>query len=228
MNISVFGSGAVGRAISAKLTERGHDVVLGTRNVDDLLARTESTMGGRVPPFSEWHQSNQGVELAPFRVAAEPAEIIFNATSGTATPEALKAAGEDNLNGKVLIDISNPLDFSQGMPPSLFVCNTESLAEQIQRSFPGARVVKTLNTVTADVMVNPSTVASGDHTLFVSGDDKDAKDRVVRLLKEDFGWRDVIDLGDITTARAAEMILPMWIRLAGVLGTPIFNFKVVQ
>jgi 8-hydroxy-5-deazaflavin:NADPH oxidoreductase len=227
MNIAVLGSGVVGRSLSSKLIERGHDVVIGTRDVDELLARPE-VAGGWVAPFSEWYRNNDSVDLATFSEAAERGEIIFNATAGGGTLDALKLAGEDNLDGKILVDISNPLDFSHGMPPTLFVCNTESLAEQIQQAFPGARVVKTLNTLTASLMVDPASLAGGDHHVFVSSDDGDAKERVVQLLKNDFGWKEVIDLGDLKTARAAEMLLPMWLALINALGTPTFNFKVVR
>ena len=138
----------------------------------------------------------------------------------------LLLAGADNLAGKVLIDIANPLDFSQGMPPTLFVKDTDSLGEQIQRAFPETRVVKTLNTLTADLMVRPGTLAEGS-SVFVSGNDADAKAVVSTLLKE-FGHTDVIDLGDLSTARGTEMLLPVWLRLWGALGTPIFNFKIVR
>ena len=126
----------------------------------------------------------------------------------------------------MLIDISNPLDFSRGVP-SLFVGNTDSLGEQIQRAFPEARVVKSLNTVNCNLMVNAA-LLPGDHVIFVSGNDADAKAQVTSILKEWFGWQTVIDLGDITTARAAEMLLPIWINLMGKLGTPLFNFKIVR
>ena len=139
----------------------------------------------------------------------------------------LELAGEDNLNGKILIDISNPLDFSKGMPPTLSVSNTDSLGEQIQRRFPKVKVVKTLNTMNAFLMVDPSQLAEADHSVFVSGDDVGAKDKVIELLQS-FGWSDIIDLGDISTARGAEMILPMWLRLLGALQTPILNFKIVR
>ncbi len=133
----------------------------------------------------------------------------------------------ENLVGKILVDISNPLDFSKGMPPFLSVCNTDSLGEQIQRAFPGARVVKTLNSVNSGVMVNPSLVP-GDHDMFISGNDAAAKGKVAEILKEWFGWKSVIDLGDITGARSQEMILPLWLRLMGIYKTPNFNFKVVK
>ena len=137
-------------------------------------------------------------------------------------------AGATNLNGKVLLDIANPLDASKGMPPSLSVSNTDSLGEQIQRTFPNLKVVKTLNTVTAFLMVNPGLVANADHTMFVCGNDVAAKAQVTAWLKEWFGWKDVLDLGDITSARGTEMYLPIWLRMWGALGTGMFNVKVVR
>ena len=140
---------------------------------------------------------------------------------------ALEAAGRDNLAGKVLLDIANPLDFSQGFPPSLFVSNTDSLGEQIQAAFPELKVVKSLNTMNAFLMVDPRQLADGDHTVFVSGNDAEAKKTVTGLL-ESFGHTDVIDLGDISTARGTEMLLPIWMRLYGALNNPMFNFKIVR
>jgi predicted dinucleotide-binding enzyme len=153
--------------------------------------------------------------------------LIVNATAGAVSLEALEQAGEDNLSGKVLIDISNPLDFSKGMPPTLSVVNTDSLGEQIQRRFPEAKVVKTLHTMNAYLMVDPAQLAGGDHSVFVSGDDPEAKAAVTDLLRS-FGWTDIIDLGDITTARGTEMMLPVWLRLFGALQKPVFNFKIVR
>ena len=169
-----------------------------------------------------------GDDAQPFAVAAAHAELIVNATNGEHSLAALAQAGEENLRGKVLVDVANPLDFSRGRPPTLSVCNDDSLAEQIQRANPEVRVVKTLNTVNANVMVEPSLVP-GEHNLFVSGDDADAKAEVVDLL-ESFGWqRDLIlDLGDITTARGPEMYLPLWLRLFGAVGAPNFNIHVVR
>jgi 8-hydroxy-5-deazaflavin:NADPH oxidoreductase len=134
-----------------------------------------------------------------------PRRPVVNATSGAGSLDALRQAGGANLEGKVLVDVANPLDFSRGMPPTFSVANTDSLGEQIQRAFPGVRVVKSLSTITAALMVDPGQVAGGDHHVFVSGDDPDAKAQVMRLLTDGFGWRQVIDLGDITSARAAEM-----------------------
>jgi predicted dinucleotide-binding enzyme len=224
MRIGILGSGVVGQTIGAKLAERGEDVVLGTRSPEDVGAKRG--MGGTL---SDWlARAGTRGRLGTFAEAAEHGEIIINATSGTASLAALQMAGARALDGKILIDIANPLDFSQGMPPSLTICNTDSLGEQIQKAFPGAKVVKTLNTTTALVMVNPAQVAGGDHDLFVSGNDAEAKARVSELLQHWFGWRSVIDLGDITTARGPEMLLPIWVRLWGALGTPMFNFKIAR
>jgi predicted dinucleotide-binding enzyme len=142
--------------------------------------------------------------------------------------DALHRSGEANLNGKILIDISNPLDFSKGMPPSLSVCNTDSLGEQIQRKFPEVKVVKTLNTVTASLMVNARQLADGEHHIFLSGDDSTAKSQVSEWLMSWFGWKHILDLGDITTARGPEMYLPLWLRLWGELGTGVLNIQVVR
>ena len=226
MKIAVLGTGMVGRTIAGALAGLGHDVVIGTRDPQATLARTEPDMMGTAP-FAEWHAANAGVDVAAFADAASGAELIVNATNGAGSLAALAAAGTANLAGKIIMDIANPLDFSQGMPPSLNPVNTDSLGEEIQRSFPEAKVVKTLNTMTASVMVDPARVAGGDHTVFVSGDDADAKAAVTELLKG-FGHRDVIDLGDITSARGAEMILPIWLRIWGALGTGEFNFKIAR
>lgn len=226
MKIGILGTGMVGQAIGGRLAQLGHDVMIGTRDVAETLARTAPDGMGN-PPFSVWQKQNPKVKLGNFAQAAAHGELVVNATNGFAAIDILKSAGEANLNGKTLIDISNPLDFSKGMPPTLFVKDSDSLAEQIQRAFLKVNVVKTLNTMTASVMVNPGQLADGDHTVFVSGNDAGAKAQVAELLKG-FGWRDIIDVGDITTARGTEMLLPIWIRLMGALQTPLFNFKIVK
>jgi predicted dinucleotide-binding enzyme len=224
MKVGIIGSGVVGQTIGAKLVERGVDVVLGTRTPQQLEEKR-----GMGESLSEWlsRVGHKG-RLGTFAEAAGHGELIINATSGSGSLGALELAGTDNLDGKILIDIANPLDFSKGMPPSLTICNTDSLGEQIQKAFPGVRVVKTLNTTNAYVMVDPGQVAGGEHDLFISGNDAEAKRRVTSLLKEWFGWKSVIDLGDITTARGTEMLLPIWIRLWGALGTPMFNFRIAR
>jgi len=224
MKIGIIGSGVVGQTIGAKLVERGEDVVLGTRSPGKL---NDKRGFGR--SLDDWLEETGGkARVGTFADAAAHGEIVINATSGTVSLEALRLAGEQNLRGKILIDVSNPLDFSKGMPPTLTVCNTDSVGEQIQRAFPEAKVVKTLNTTNVNVMVDPGQVAGGDHDLFVSGNDAGAKARVTELLRQWFGWRTVIDLGDITTARGVEMLLPVWLRLLGALGGPMFNFKIVR
>ena len=228
MKIGILGTGMVGQTIGAKLMEAGHDVLFGTRDVEKTLTRTEPDGYGN-PPFSEWKKQRPQVRLDTFQEAAVHGEILFNTTAGVASLAALNQAGVGNLRGKILIDIANPLDASQGFPPTLAVCNTDSLGEQIQNAFPEAKVVKTLNTMNAYVMVNPALVP-GDHTVFLSGNDAAAKERVSQSLTEWFGWKpeNILDLGDISTARGVEMLLPIWIRLFAALQTPIFNFKIVR
>ncbi|MGZ9159223.1 MAG: NADPH-dependent F420 reductase, partial [Nitrospira sp.] len=222
MRIGVLGTATVGRTLAAKLVDTGHEVVIGTRDVEKTLGNNETDAMGN-PPFRDWHTQHAGVKLGTFAEAAAFGEVVINATSGSASLVALRAAGEDNIDGKILMDISNPLDFSRGMPPSLTVCNTDSLAEQIQRVYSGVKVVKTLNTVTARLMVEPRQLADGDHHVFVSGNDAAARAQVAGYLKDWFGWREVIDLGDITTARGVEMYLPLWLRLWGATQTPMLN-----
>jgi len=219
MNIAILGTGGVGQTLAAKLSSIGHTVTLGTRDAAATLARED---------FGAWHKENSAVKVTSFAEAAAAGEIILNALAGHAVLDSLTAAGEANLSGKILIDISNPLDFSKGMPPTLFVVDTDSLAEQIQRLLPNTHVVKTLNTLSAHLMINPQSLAGGDHHLFLSGNDAGAKAAVVGYLTEWFGWTHIIDLGDITTARGTEMILAVWLRLWSALGTANFNFKIVQ
>ena len=225
MNIAVLGTGMVGRTLAARLHELGHRVVVGTRDPQATLARTDTDRMGN-PPFSAWHADHQDVPLATFAEAAAGAELVVHASSGSAALEVLGLAGAENLAGKTLVDVSNPLDPSAGFPPTLFVKDTDSLGEQLQRAFPDARVVKTLNSMTAAIMVHPETLGASS-TVFVSGEDADAKATVTELLRS-FGHDDVVDLGGIETARGAEMVMPVWLRLMGALGTPYFNFKVVR
>jgi len=215
MRIGILGTGTVGKTLATKLVKLGHDVRMGSRKSGGEKAKGWLKEAGG--------KSSEGA----FADAAAHAEMVFNCTAGMASLDALRAAGAQNLHGKVLIDVSNPLDFSRGMPPTLTVCNTDSLGEQIQKAFPEAKVVKTLNTVTAALMVDPS-VIPGVHTMFVSGNDTKAKSEVIQLLHEGFGWKDVIDLGDITAARAQEMYLPLWLRLYMKFQTPNVNVHAVR
>lgn len=216
MDIAVLGTGAVGRAIGGKLARVGHRVRMGSRRADNPEAARWAASAGP--------NASHGTFAAAARFAEE---VVFNCTAGTASLDALHLAGADALHGKILVDVANPLDFSRGMPPSLSVCNTDSLGERIQRAFPGTRVVKTLNTMNCQIMVDPGRVP-GEHHVFLSGDDPAAKARVAGVLVSAFGWpaRSLIDLGDISTARGTEMVLPLWVRLWGALGTADINFHV--
>lgn len=224
MDIAVLGTGMVGQAVAGRLHQLGHSVVIGTRDPQATRTRTDLDVTGS--SFSAWADAHPAVALATFADAAARAELVVNAASGAATLDVLALAGADALAGKVLVDISNPLDFSTGFPPTLSVKDTDSLGEQVQRAFPDARVVKTLNTLTASLIVEPTSLGASS-TVFVSGDDAAAKATVVELLTS-FGHDDVIDLGGIETARGAEMLLPLWLRLMGGLGTHLFNVKVVR
>jgi predicted dinucleotide-binding enzyme len=230
MKIAVIGTGTVGQTFASRLTALGHEVMMGTRNPEAKLAATEKDMYGN-PPFGEWHAANKSVRLGTFAEAAAFGEIILNVTQGGNSIHALKAAGTQNLEGKVLVDIANPLDFSKGMPPVLIpeLSNTNSLGEEIQKTFPGARVVKTLNTMWAGLMVNPNMIGGGDHTAFICGNDAAAKSQVKSLMNE-FGWRNenILDLGDISSSRGTEAILPVWLRIWAATQNGAFNLKVVS
>lgn len=226
MRYGILGTGIVGKSIAARLVELGHAVMVGTRDVAQTLARVDPDPYGN-PPFSVWQQQHPQIALGTFADAAAFGELVVNATNGVVSLDALQQAGEANLSGKVLIDIGNPLDFSRGMPPTLTVKDTDSLGEQIQRAFPDVKVVKTLNTMNAYLMAQPQQLAGGDHSVFLSGNDAQAKADVATLLRS-FGWQDIVDLGDISTARGVEMLLPLWLRVWNAVQTPMFNFKVVR
>jgi len=215
MKVGVLGTGTVGQALASKLVSVGHDVVMGSRQAgNEKAVAWAATAGGT---------AGEGT----FATAAAFGEMVVNATAGAVSVAALTMAGAENLSGKVVVDVANPLDFSGGMPPTLTVCNTDSLAEQIQAAFPQALVVKALNTMSADVMVTPG-VVSGSHNVFLAGDDAGAKGGVTEVLMS-FGWppNDIVDLGDITAARGLEMYLPLWLRLWATAGTRDLNVKVV-
>lgn len=216
MKIGILGTGMVGVTIGTKMLQLGHLVMMGSRSATNEKA-------------AKWvRESGVNATQGTFADAAAYGEILFNCTNGAGSMEALKAAGANNMNGKIIVDISNPLDFSKGMPPSLIssLSNTNSLAEEIQKTFPGTKVVKTLNTVNCILMVNPSLVA-GSHDMFICGNDEAAKATVTDILKS-FGWTSIIDLGDLSGARTMEMLLPIWVRLMMKFKSPNFNFKIVK
>jgi 8-hydroxy-5-deazaflavin:NADPH oxidoreductase len=216
MKIGVLGTGMVGNAVAGKLVELGHEVRMGSREAGNEKARAWADAAGE--------RASEGT----FADAAAHGELVVNCTAGEHSLEALEQAGTDNLAGKVLLDVANPLDFSGGMPPTLGVANTDSLGEQIQRAFPEARVVKSLNTMNCQVMVEPTRVP-GEHDVFVCGDDERAKSDVAALLRS-FGWASerIVDLGGIRSARGMEMYLPLWLSLYGTLGSGDFNIAVIR
>lgn len=215
MKFGVLGSGMVGSTIATKLASLGHEVKMGSRDAANPKAKAWVASAGR------------GASQGTFADAAAFGEIVFNCTNGMGSIDALKSAGAAALRGKILVDVANPLDFSKGMPPTLFVSNNDSLGETIQRTFPEAKVVKALNTVNAAIMVAPGKLP-GDHDLFVCGNDAAAKARIIRLLQKEFGWKSVNDVGDISAARATESYLHLWLRLYGALQTADFNVHVVR
>ncbi|MBK6783987.1 MAG: NAD(P)-binding domain-containing protein [Saprospiraceae bacterium] len=217
MKVAVFGTGMVGDTIGSKLIELGHTVMMGSRTRDNEKAKNFVAKNG------------EKAKNGTFSEAAEFGDIIFNCTAGVASLEALRSGEEKNLAGKIIVDISNPLDFSKGMPPSLAVVNTNSLGEEIQKTFPQSKVVKTLNTMWCGIMVNPAMINGGDHNVFVCGNDTSAKEEVTNILTS-FGWKDknILDLGDITKARGTEMYLPLWLSIYGATSNGAFNIKLVS
>ncbi len=216
MKIGVLGTGMVGGAIAGKLVALGHEVMMGSREAGNEKARAWMDDAGA------------GASEGSFTDAAAFGELVVNCTAGAHSLEALEQAGRANLAGKVLIDVANPLDSSGGMPPTLTVANTDSLGERIQRALPETKVVKALNTMNCEVMVDPTKVP-GDHDVFLCGEDAEAKRQVTELLQS-LGWRadHILDLGGISSARGTEMYVALWLRLWGTLGTGHFNIGVVR
>ena len=208
----------VGEGLGSKLVQRGHEVKMGSRDA-------------RNPKAAAWvKKAGVRASAGTFQDAAKFGEIVFNCTAGAGSLDALKSAGEKNLENKVIIDVSNGLDFSKGMPPGLIVnVATESVGERIQSAFPKSKVVKTFNAITVNLMIDPATLG-GDHHNFISGNDDAAKRKVTTLLEQEFGWKreQIVDLGDITAARAQEALILPWLRLWGKFGSPMFNWQVVR
>lgn len=228
MKFAVIGTGAVGQTYAARLIELGHEVMVGTRDVASKLAEPAKSASSK--PFSEWLAENKSVQLGTFAEAAAFGDVILNVAEGRNAISALQKSDAKNLNGKVLIDVSNPLDFSKGMPPTMIpeLSNTNSLGEEIQKTFPETKVVKALNTMWVGFQVNPNLIAGGDHAAFICGNDADAKLKVKSLMNE-FGWKDenILDLGDISSSRGTEAILPLWLRIMSAKQGGMFNFKIV-
>jgi 8-hydroxy-5-deazaflavin:NADPH oxidoreductase len=225
MKIGMIGGGGVAQVLAAKLLANKHDVRVGIRNPSAAELNKERSMA---KPLSTWQQETGG-KVVSFAEAAAHGDILFNVTQGGASIDALHAAGAANMNGKVLIDVANPLDFSRGMPPSLLLQYTgfTSLGEEIQRAFPEVHVVKAFNTVSAFAMADAGYVP-GDHDLFIAGNNAEAKTKVQTLAREEFGWKSFVDLGDIVGARASEHLLPLWVRMFMLGSSPKINLKLVR
>ncbi len=225
MKIAVLGTGGVGKAFAQKLISIGHEVYLGTRNPAESLQKTGE---GSLRDFLLQHPN---IHLHSFNDAASYADLLINVCSGAGSPDMLRSILPAHVQGKILIDISNPLDFSKGMPPSLLpqYSNTHSLGEELQALAPQAKVVKTLNTMWNGLMLYPAQLADGDHLNYLCGNDAKAKQQVMQLLNS-FGWKNenILDLGDLSGARATEATLPIWLRIYGVKKTGAFNFRIVS
>ncbi len=230
MKITILGTGNVGQTFATKFIELGHEVMMGTRNVADTMARKATDNYGSLP-FGEWHSSNEKVQLGTFAEAVAYGEVVLNALQGAASIAAINTAITADFDGKILLDISNPLDFSKGFPPTLLegLNNSNSLGEEIQKTLPNAKVVKVLNTMFSGIMVNPAMIGNGDHNAFIAGNDTDAKTKVKEILAS-FGWipSNILDLGDITKARGVEMYLPLWLSIYGATNNGAFNIKIVS
>jgi 8-hydroxy-5-deazaflavin:NADPH oxidoreductase len=222
MKIAILGTGNVGQTFATKFISLGHEVMMGTRNVADTMQKEK---------FAEWHTSNTQVQLGTFAEVAAYGEIVLNALQGAVTITAISSANATDFDGKIILDVSNPLDSSKGFPPTLLegLNNNNSLGEEIQKTLTNAKVVKTLSTMWCGLMVNPAMIGNGDHNAFIAGNDADAKTKVKELLAS-FGWitSNILDLGDITKARGVEMYLPLWLSIYGATNNGEFNIKIVS
>ncbi len=229
MKIAVLGTGMVGQSLAPILAKKGHNVIIGTRDVQKTMNNMEPHPFG-MPSFGQWYKNHSDIPVATFKEAIATSDLLINATNGFSIIEILKNVPAGSFENKVLLDVANALDFSKGIPPRVSVTDTlgASIGESIQAAFPKLRVVKSMNTLTSYAMLNPAAVQGGESTLFMSGNDAAAKATILELLQS-FGWKDVIDLGDISNAGATELMMPIWLRVWGKLGqTTVFNFKIVR
>lgn len=230
MKIAILGTGNVGQSFAEKLVSLGHEVKMGTRNVSTTMERKSTDNYGSLP-FGEWHSKNGKVQLMTFKDAVSESEIVINALQGATALSVIRSCNKSDFDNKIVIDISNPLDFSQGFPPALLegLNNTNSLGEEIQKELPKAKIVKTLNTMWSGLMVNPTMINNGEHQNYICGNDKEAKEKVITLLLS-FGWskENILDLGDITNARGTESTLLIWTRIYGATQNGAFNMKLVK
>tara|TARA_R110002033_G_scaffold113008_1_gene158302 strand:+ start:8139 stop:8831 length:693 start_codon:yes stop_codon:yes gene_type:complete len=230
MKIAVLGTGNVGQTLAEKLISMGHEVKMGTRDVSTTMERKSTDNYGSLA-FREWYSKNEKVQLITFKEAVIQSEMVINALQGAIALSVIQSCNTSDFDNKIVIDISNPLDFSQGFPPSLLegLNNTNSLGEEIQKELPKAKVVKTLNTMWCGLMVNPTMINNGSHQNYICGNDKEAKEEVLGLLLS-FGWSkdNNMDLGDITNARGTEATLLIWTRIYAATQNGAFNMKLVK
>jgi hypothetical protein len=212
MKIGILGTGMVGETLGTKFVQLGHQVKMGSRTANNESAAKWVKAAGA--------NASQGT----FHDAVIFGEMVFVCLKGAVFLEVVKTLFPGAFSGRVIVDVSNPLEFSNGAM-SLSICNTKSLGEEVQSALPIANVVKTLNTVNCEVMVDPA--KGGNPTMFLCGNDADAKKKVTDLLKT-LGWRDIIDLGDITKSRGTETMMHIWMNLFGLFGNPYFGFKIVR
>jgi 8-hydroxy-5-deazaflavin:NADPH oxidoreductase len=220
MKTGVLGTGMVGEMIGTALIQKGHEVMMGSRTTNNEKAAAWAAKNG--------NKACHGM----FEDAAKFGDIIFICVNGSIAADVLQQAGADHFINKVVIDLTNPLDFSNGFPPSLLpnYCNTYSLGEEVQKILPAAKVVKALNTVTASLMINANLVNNGYHNLFICGNDIDAKNTVKHFLADNFNWKPelMIDLGDIKSSRLTEGMIPFWVGVMEAEQSAIFNFMIVK
>ena len=211
--VGVLGTGEVGRRLAEGFRSRGHDVMVGSRVPDK-------------PELVEWLSGpGTGIAAGTFAEAAAYGELVVLAVLGDAAETAIADAGRANFAGKVVIDATNPLDFSAGFPPKLSITGEDSLGERVQRALPDAKVVKAFNTISNAYFVDPS-FSEGRPTMLIAGDDEDAK-RTVGDLLADFGWPDPIDIGGIEGSRELEAICIAWVKIGGRRGAWDHAFKLL-
>ncbi|MCI4323386.1 MAG: NAD(P)-binding domain-containing protein [Thermoplasmata archaeon] len=204
MKVGIIGSGDVARSLGTGFIGAGHEVKIGTR-------------GESSPALHAWVEAGSGKASAgTFTDAAKFGEIIVLATKGTANPEAIRTAGIDHFHGKVVIDVTNPLVMEPNSPPRLALGHTTSAGEEVQKLLPHSQVVKTLNTIGHVHMVHPK--FSGNPTMFLCGNDAKAKETVTGILRA-FGWKSIVDTGNIEGARELEPMCILWVKSAMNLGS---------
>lgn len=195
MKIGILGSGDVGKQLASGLVKINHDVMIGTRDVSKL---------------GEWKKQNSKVKIGSFSDSAKFGEVIFICTLWSGTENALNIAGKNNFENKIVVDVTNPLDFSV-KPPKLLSAPGKSAGEQVQKWLPKSKVVKAFNTIGNTIMVSPKR-EEGDPTFFICGNDESKKE--ISEIAKKLGWKDVIDLGDISNAYLLEALAMTWIEYA--------------